>query len=121
MFFIIYTHSRRLATQGDGGGSSSTDIAVALPFTREDYFQLVDTTGRAIRDDKRGAIAAELPDIVSRLGIDPDNWLEHIRQFGRRYAACAGNRASIENFARHRNRRWGKGVGFARAAYLDVA
>ena len=102
-------------------GSSATDIAVALPFTREDYFQLVDTTGRAIRNDKRGSIAADLPGMVARLGINPDHWLDHIRQFGRRYAACAGNRASILAFSRHRNRRWGKGVGLAGAVYLDVA
>ncbi len=70
---------------------------------------------------KRDSIAADLPDMVLRLGINPDNWLEHIRQFGRRYAACAANRASIESFAQHRNRRWGKGVGFASAVYLDVA
>lgn len=34
-------------------GSSHTDIHFALPFTREDYFDLVDKTGRIIRDDKR--------------------------------------------------------------------
>ena len=52
-------------------GSVHTDVRFALPFTREDYFNLVDTTGRLIREDKRGAISSELPTIVARFGIDP--------------------------------------------------
>lgn len=35
-------------------GSAHTDIHCALPFTRQDYFELVDSTGRAIREDKNG-------------------------------------------------------------------
>ena len=35
----------------------------ALPFTREDYFELVDVTDRIIREDKRGAIPDEVPAI----------------------------------------------------------
>src|SRR5690606_8875453 len=64
-------------------GSSHTDIHTALPFTREDYLDLVDKTGRAIRDDKRGFIPSDIPPIISRLGINPDRWLEHIQCFGK--------------------------------------
>ena len=35
-------------------GGSQTDIHCALPFTQEDYFELVDVTGRILREDKRG-------------------------------------------------------------------
>jgi len=50
----------------------------------------VDTTGRILRDDKRGAIAGELPAIVSRLGINPSKCIDHAQNFGRRYGSSAG-------------------------------
>ena len=50
-------------------GSSHTDIHQALPFTQADYLQLLDTSGRIIRDDKRGYIPSELPPLIQQLGI----------------------------------------------------
>jgi len=38
----------------------------AIPFDFGDYLELVDWTGRAIRDDKRGCIAASQPKILER-------------------------------------------------------
>ena len=38
-----------------------------LPFSYEDYLTLVDTTGRCIRQDKRGAIPQNLPPIFEEL------------------------------------------------------
>ena len=46
-----------------------------LPYSFSDYLQLVDWTGRAIRDNKRGAIPSNLPPILNRLNIPPDQWL----------------------------------------------
>ena len=52
-------------------GSSQSNIHRALPFTIQDYFDLVDATGRLVRADKRGFVDAQSPPLVSRLGIDP--------------------------------------------------
>ncbi|MCP3661416.1 MAG: transposase, partial [Gammaproteobacteria bacterium] len=38
-----------------------------LPFTLVEYLELVDWSGRIIRDDKRGFIAADTPPILQRL------------------------------------------------------
>ncbi len=92
-------------------GSSHTDIHVALPFTREDYFELVDTTGRAIRDDKKGFIPSEMPALVARLGIKPHKWLDHVRDFSRWYGSAAGMMSKMEDYAHMRQKRWCKGVG----------
>jgi len=43
---------------------------IGIPFKLLDYLGLVDWTGRVIRDDKRGAIATDLPPILKRLEID---------------------------------------------------
>jgi REP element-mobilizing transposase RayT len=46
----------------------------AIPYTSIDYLQLVDWSGRSIREGKRGQIDAKLPSILSRLNIDPEVW-----------------------------------------------
>jgi hypothetical protein len=39
-------------------------MAAAIPFAFDDYLELVDTTGRVIREDKRGYIPGEAPRIL---------------------------------------------------------
>jgi hypothetical protein len=99
-------------------GSSHTDIHQALPFTLQDYFDLVDVTERLVRADKRGSVDAKLPALVNRLGIDPDKWLDHVRSFGYQYGACAGSVTSICDYAHRHNRKWSKGGAAAGRVYL---
>ena len=40
----------------------------------EDYIDLVDWTGRIIRDDKRGSISSSLPPILERLTLNEAHW-----------------------------------------------
>ncbi len=54
-------------------------------FSLEDYLELVDTTGRILRDDKRGAIPLNLPPIPERLGTDRKTWLAQCTQFEQLY------------------------------------
>jgi len=56
-----------------------------IPFSFQDYLQLVDWTGRAIRNDKRGAINNTLPTILQRLGIDSENWINNSTRFEQCY------------------------------------
>jgi REP element-mobilizing transposase RayT len=52
-----------------------------IPYSWSDYLQLVDWSGRAIRNDKRGSIPSNLPPILARLNISPDRWLLNSRHF----------------------------------------
>lgn len=52
-----------------------------LPYSLSDYLMLVDWTGRAIRDNKRGYIANTLPPILHRLNIPRKAWLLNSCQF----------------------------------------
>ena len=54
-------------------------------FSLTDYLELVDMTGRILRDDKRGAISAHLPPILERLGINQEEWLDSATQFEANY------------------------------------
>ena len=49
-----------------------------LPYTLQDYLLLLDWTGRVRRYDKRGAIAADEPPILSRLGIERRSFLSSL-------------------------------------------
>jgi len=101
-------------------GSSHTDIQSALPFTREDYFDLVDVTGRIIRGDKRGAIHSEIPSIVERLGIESDYWIEHIQNFGKTYSACVGSVDAISGYAGKSGKKWCKGIAHSMCCYRQA-
>jgi len=52
-------------------------------FSMSDYLQLVDWTGRAVRNDKRGYINNRLPAILSRLKIPEKDWLQSSQHFER--------------------------------------
>jgi REP element-mobilizing transposase RayT len=61
-----------------------------LPFRLPDYLELVDWTGRNLREDKKGAIPAHLPPILERLQLDPRYWLYMTRNFESRFKGCVG-------------------------------
>ena len=58
-----------------------------IPFSFEDYLELVDSTGRISRDDKRGAIDERALPILERLSLDPDRWCERATALEATYAA----------------------------------
>ena len=55
-----------------------------------DYLELVDTTGRILREDKRGAISQEAQKILHRLNIEEDSWLEMTSHFEERFSTFVG-------------------------------
>ena len=50
-------------------------------FAFRDYLELVDWTGRCIRDDKRSFIGDTLPPILTRLQISAEQWRTDATQF----------------------------------------
>ena len=63
-------------------------------------FAFVDWTGRAIREDKRGAIRHSLPPVLRRLGIDADEWLKTMRPNGSRFVRGIGSKKVLQAYAR---------------------
>jgi hypothetical protein len=68
-------------------GNVTSKEQIGILFNLEDYLQLVDTTGRMIRPDKRGAIPINLPPILERLSINRQQWLQQSQQFEKLYAS----------------------------------
>ena len=53
----------------------------AIGYTTKDYLELVDWAGRAIRDDKQGAIPNSIPPILERLKLNPKTYLAFVGKF----------------------------------------
>ncbi len=85
----------------------------AIPFELNDYIALVDWSGRAILDNKRGSIPANTPPILYRLGIDEKSWIQHIHYFEKQFPTVAGNIDKLKQLAEQTSRRWIKGMGQA--------
>ena len=63
-----------------GGRRASRKGVAAISLGR--YLELLDWVGRTLRDDKRGAIPAELAPILSRLGLTAKSLLGQLCEFG---------------------------------------
>ena len=96
-------HLLRLACTSHSGRSS-------IPITRQDYLELVDWTGRAIRHGKRGHIAEREPPILARLGLSADHWVREVQCYGRWYYRAVGSLHALQNYCDHLGQRWLKGI-----------
>jgi REP element-mobilizing transposase RayT len=72
-------------------GNPRQEMPKGLPFRLTDYLELVDWTGRLLRDDKRGAIPNHLPPILERLQIDPNHWLYMAKHFESKFKGLVGS------------------------------
>jgi REP element-mobilizing transposase RayT len=61
-----------------------------LPFFLKDYIELLDWTGRIIRNSKRGAINQDLPPVLERLALDKEAWLILTTQFEQQFGQWVG-------------------------------
>jgi putative transposase len=93
------------------------DTESGLPFHFSDYLELVDWTGRAIRADKRGFIPADVPPILSRLGVEADSWIETVRHFRRHFYDFVGQADVLVQHGQALGRSWLRGVGACRRLF----
>jgi len=87
----------------------SQQATASIPFTLPDYLNLVDQTGRILREDKRGAIAADLDPILSRLGLEGERWLLEMRHYGTWYGGAVGTLHDLKAWCTRFGRKWMKG------------
>ncbi len=52
-------------------GNPGKEVPKGLAFSLKDYLELVDWTGRALQENKRGAIGYSAAPIQKRLNIEP--------------------------------------------------
>ena len=88
-----------------------------IPFPLYDYFQLCDWTGRAIRKDKKGAIAEDKPKLLSQLGLTESDWLKTLNRFTHHYGGIIGHWHTLGEYKEKFNQHWVKGEAAAKTLY----
>ena len=76
-------------------------MPTGLPFELNDYLNLVELTGRCIREDKRGYIEQNQPAILSRLNISPENWLIITTEFRTQFHGAIGHEEALSDYCEH--------------------
>ena len=69
-------------------GSNSENIG--LPFLLRDYLELLDWSGKILREDKRGSIDHTAPPILERLNMDDDKWTILTTDFEQQFSHWVG-------------------------------
>ncbi|MDD1781671.1 transposase [Enterovibrio sp. ZSDZ35] len=83
-------------------GNPRENMPEGIPFRLMDYLELVEWTGRQIRDDKRGHIENTLPPLLARLGLEPDCWLNTCTRIER--GNVVGSESAVKAALPHLNR-----------------
>ena len=92
-------------------------MATAIPFGFDDYLELVDSTGRVIREDKRGYIPGETPRILERLNIDPEQFIATAARMLDLFSTAIGTPEHLTAHCVARNVAFLRGMGAARALF----
>ena len=87
-------------------GDENEQSTQGIPFSLLDYIELVDLSGRIIREDKRGAISSQRPRLLSTLSLENDIWLSLVSRFGKDYHGAVGSFEALAAYAGDTNKRW---------------
>jgi len=88
-----------------------------LPIQQDDYFKLVDWTGRCIKEGKRGRIPSHLAPILQRLEINEDQWVDGVEHYGRRFYSVVGLVRHVVNETIEQGVCWLRGQKAARMLF----
>jgi len=89
-------------------------LAPAFSLRTVDYLELVDWSGRMVREGRRGTIAADAPPVLSKLGMRERQWQTQMLAIESRYWRAVGSVESLMAKARLLGQRWLKGAGRGR-------
>jgi len=90
----------------------------AVPFAFDDYLELVDWTGRALRADRPGYIEARVPKILVRLGIDGERFIGSAECLLKAFGTAVGAPASLVNLCARRQAKYLRGIRAARTMFV---
>ena len=92
-------------------------MAAAIPFAFHDYLELVDATGRVIREDKKGYIPGETPRTLERLNIDPEQFIATTARMLQQFSTAIGTPEHLTAHCVTRNIAFLRGISAARALF----
>lgn len=83
----------------------------------EEYLELLDWTGRTVREDKPGAIPGHLAPILDRLGINQDLWTDLATKFDSQFSHVVGTATQMVDRAKQAGRQWFQGRARCQEAF----
>jgi REP element-mobilizing transposase RayT len=102
--------------------SSDKASLPTIDFSLMDYLELVDTTGRILRENKKGTIPNSLMPILFRLRLTPRGWFDMTTHLEDKFSDAIGSSKSLSDFKNHCKKFSQKGLATAKQYYLqDVA
>lgn len=102
-------------------GKTTDNDEPTIGFRLSDYLKLVDTTGRIIRENKRGAIPEELSPILFRLQLTPKGWVDMVKSLERGFFHAIGAADKLLCFSSRYSKQTPRGLSTAKHCYLKVA
>ena len=91
--------------------------AWAVPFALEDYVALVEWTGRAVHPQKRGLIPPNQPEILARIGIDGEAFIELSARFLKEFGSAVGAPEQLAKLCARRQTKFLHGMRAARKVF----
>ena len=92
-------------------GSHRQNMPKGIAYHLKDYCELVDATGRSIREDKAGYIDNSQSPILERLGLGADQWLTLTTEFEKHFCYAAGAELMMNEFKSHTHHKRLRGMG----------
>jgi len=91
-------------------GNPRNNMPAGIPFCTKDYLELVDWSGRIIRQDKKGAIPENLPPILVRLNMDARHWLYLTKNFEKPFGNLVGTANQVRHACEKMGKNWSHGI-----------
>ena len=100
------TDIRAVATSASSRRASDLGL---LPITLEEYLEVLDASGRIVREGKSGSIPDHLAPILKRLGVNASIWSELVTKFDEWFGHIVGSTKKLVERALATGRKWYRG------------
>jgi len=99
--FKASNHSNLVSDQPDELLPLSKYCKTHIQITTKSYLELVDWSGRQLVEGKKGSIKSDLPDILSRIDLTPEQFINASVNINKSFANLIGKASSIDqNFSK---------------------
>jgi len=95
-------------TKFSSNESIKTEHTIPIPLVS--YLELVDVTGRIIRNDKPGYIPYHIVPILQKLGINPNGFIKVVKNYSRLFKNASGSLSDLSNYCKIFNKKWSFGI-----------